>query len=137
MLASSRTSVLAALACLGCSRMQPVAHGPIDVGATPVEVRFVAPAVVDGPRRELCFEFEHARDSHLAAGIAVTLVTPAGRKEALTGALDRHGEALVSRVGSRAPEGERAAFTALEYRGAELSSPVPVRLRGLRWKSGE
>jgi hypothetical protein len=127
-----------ALLLLGCSRMQTVARSPIDIGPAPAEVLFGEPVSARGPHRDLCFEFEHAGDSDLASTIRVTLVTTDGRKEPLTGELDRRGEALVALVGDVvAPSGERQEVTATEYRGVELSSERPMRLRGLRWASAE
>jgi hypothetical protein len=122
----------------GCSRTQQVARGPIDVRAVPTEVRFDHLVVAHGSKREVCFEFERPGDSRLASKIRVTLVTAAGSKEPLSGKLDRRGEALVALVGSvAAPAGASPEFTTLEYRGVELSCGEPVRLRGLRWASGE
>ncbi len=123
---------------VGCGRGELVARGPIEIGPTPVEVRFTKPALAHGARRELCFEFEKPGDSRLAAKIRATLVTVAGRKEPLQGELDRRGEALVALVGSATPPpGAAPAFTTLEYRGVELSSEEPVRLRAILWASGE
>lgn len=121
-----------------CGRGELVARGPVEIGPTPVEVRFTKPAFAHGPRRELCFEFEKPGDSRHAAKIRATLVTVSGRKEPLEGALDRRGEALVALVGSATPPaGAASGFTTLEYRGVELSSNEPVRLRALFWASGE
>ena len=109
----------------GCHRAALLAEGPIEIGETPVVVRFSAPVAVTTPEWELCFEFARQKDSQAADTIEATFVTPSGERHSFAHAeWDRRGESMVCHVGS-VPLG--VAFEAVE-----LTAEKPLRLRDLR-----
>jgi hypothetical protein len=114
-----------------CGRSPHLAGGPIDLSERPTTVRFVQPVPSQGQTWELCFEFDRPGDSHRAGTIHATLVSASGGRAAIrTPTLDRRGESVVCQIGSVAPPepgGER-----IVYESVELSSDVPLRLRGIR-----
>jgi hypothetical protein len=115
----------------GCGRPPDLAHGPIDLTDRPTTVRFVHPVSWSGESWELCFEFDLPGDSHHAATIHATLVSSSGsRAEMSTPRLDRRGESTVCQFGQLA--GAKPEATAVAYDAVELSSKVPLRLRGIR-----
>jgi hypothetical protein len=121
-----RLSAVAAICmAVACSRSPHLAAGPIQVGETPIVVRFGQPAHASGSRWELCYEFSLPGDSARAGQItAVLLDASGGRYTFVESEIDRRGEASVCRVG-------RLSASA-DYQAVELSSTVPLRLSGLR-----
>ena len=121
----SSVLVVLALLLLSCSRPEHLARGPIELGLEPEVVRFEAPLTSTGPGWEICFEFRIPGDSHVAERIEVRLVDAGGVRHSLSESrLDRRGESVVCRLG------KTGAVEPIV--GAELSSPVPIVLRGLR-----
>ena len=115
----------------GCGRPPNLADGPIDLTERPTTVRFIQPAPASGQTWELCFEFDLPGDSHHAASIHATLLSSSGSRAAIaTPTLDRRGESTVCQLGQLAGAQPDATVTA--YDALELTSDVPLRLRGIR-----
>lgn len=114
-----------------CARTRLAARGPIDIGATPIEVAFVEPLRSVGAPPQLCFEFHPPGGSFRTSEIRVALVTTEGAREPwLTTTADRRGEGLVClRDGARGSSTGGARI----YRGVELSAKAPLFVRQLRW----
>ena len=114
-----------------CGRPPILADGPIEVSERPTTVRFVQPVPSSGPTWELCFEFAPPGGSHHAATIHATLVSASGSRAPIRAqALDRRGESTVCQIGQAAtPQPEAAGIV---YESVELSSDVPLRIRGIR-----
>ena len=123
--------VLASAVIGACARSPRLAGGPIEVGATPVLVRFDQPVTSKGPVRELCLEFDLPGDSHRAAAIEAALISAAGERVTFRGTeLDRRGESMVCQIVE--PEAGVVDAEPTSYVGVELRSDSPVRLRGIR-----
>lgn len=119
-----------------CDRPQSVVDGPFNIGPSPSEVSFTSPALVTGPRRELCFLFDPPGGSHSAHGIHTVLITVLGRRDSVkTLAVDRRGESRVCLVAEPLPD-SLSSDTGAIYRSVELSSPVPLRIARLEWRTG-
>ena len=115
----------------GCDRPPNLAHGPIDLTERPTTVRFVQPVSSSGQSWELCFEFDLPGGSHHAATIQATLVSSSGSRAAMTTpTLDRRGESTVCQMGKVATA--QPETTPVVYDAVEVSSKVPLRLRGIR-----
>ena len=115
----------------GCGRPTDLAHGPIDLTERPATVRFVQPVSSSGESWELCFEFDLPGRSHDAATIQATLVSSSGSRAPMSApTLDRRGESTVCQLGKLASAQPEAA--PMTFEAVELSSKVPLRLRGIR-----
>lgn len=133
-----------ALVFAGCARLPHLASGPIELGPTPVLVRFEAPVRASLDDFTLCFEFRLPRESDEARRIVATLVTSAQQRHVFASSeLDRRGEFVVCRVGHMAPSSEPPAPGAqtphpstptapLSFTAVELKADPRLRLRGLR-----
>jgi hypothetical protein len=118
----------------GCGRSKLVAPGPIHLDTTPREIVFVEPVRGGDQRRELCLEFDPPGGSLQASRVHVVLLSTTGAREIWhKPSVDRRGEATVCLVeGTSAPRPDSGA--ALDYRGVELSSDVPLSVRQIRWR---
>ena len=120
----------------GCSQSPELARGPIQLNESPTVVRFAHPVPSVGALWEICFEFELPGDSHHAGSIHAVLVSTSGHRYELSEPeLDRRGEHRVCQIGRVAPIDSSAGVSQDEpvtFESIELSTAVPVRLRGLR-----
>ena len=115
----------------GCGRPPNLANGPVALTERPTTVRFIQPVSSSGQTWELCFQFDLPGDSHHAATIHATLLSSSGTRAVIsTPTLDRRGESTVCQIGQLARAEPEA--TVITYESVELSSEVPVRLRGIR-----
>jgi hypothetical protein len=118
--------MVAGLGASGCDRRVPVA-GAVAIDGAPVYVPFAGPVTPAGADRAVCFEFNPPGESHQAHQITVVLLTEAGGRDTMRAAADRTGESTVCLRDTS------AAAASHTYGGAELSSPVPVRIHSIFW----
>jgi hypothetical protein len=118
---------------LACDDAAPVALGPFDLDPAPQTARFETPVAAPGSRLELCFHFDRPSDSQLAHRIRAVLLTPEGGREPMDeSVVDRRGESVVCLAREGLPPDPRRRYDAVELRAEE-----PVRVREVRWWSGE
>jgi len=127
-------ATVAALLLCACSPSPRLADRPIDLSAQATLVRFQQPVPASDPSWEVCFEFGVPGDSHRAGRIGVVLLSTTGTRYTLDGAeLDRRGEAVVCQIGRlTAADPSLPAPEPLVFDAAELTSEVPMRIKGLR-----
>ena len=129
---STAATIIVLLAFTACARTRAVTDRPVTLSAAPREVPFLQPVTAATSRRELCLVFETPGESDAASKVQAVLITTEGRRERLIPSrVDRRGEALVCLCDERGGAGP------VRYRAAELSSETPVRVREIRWWSGE
>jgi len=113
----------------GCSREPLLADGPLEITQQPTVVRLPQSCAPRRSEWRLCFEFDPPGDSHHAAAIQVVLIAESGERVPLMDpAIDRVGEAAVCQIAALVPP--HAGQSA--FRGVELSSVPPVRVRAIR-----
>lgn len=122
------------LAAAGCARLPHLASGPIDLGPSPVVVRFDTGVRAALDDFTLCYEFRLPRESEDARRIVATLVTPSQQRYAFDASeLDRRGEFVVCRIGRVIPAAGAPAGTPPQtFTAVELRADAPLQLRGLR-----
>ena len=86
---------------------------------------------------ELCFEFDVPGDRHEAGRIHAVLLSTSGQRYPLVEIkLDRRGERVVCQIGRVAAiepgQGAASQEQLVTHQAVELSTDVPLRLRGLR-----